>query len=117
MQPSQRIVEDANRPLEVTDSMQRRIEFRRPSALDTLRLFKAAGPELAQNEAWLSMASLAFTVTSINDVPVPQPANEGQIEGLVVKLGHAGITAIAEALDRAGSDEDIPVGNLQGTQF
>lgn len=115
MEPSRRIIHDAHQVVCVRDTQNRKIEFRRPNALDTLRLLKAAGPELSQNEAWLSMASLAFAVTSIDDVPTPQPANEGQIEGLIDKLGDAGVAAIAEAIDRP-NDEHL-MGNLPGTPF
>ena len=68
------------------------------TALDKLRLFKAAGPVLAQNRPWLGMALLACSVTAIDDVPVPPPANEQQIEALVARLGDAGIAAAATAL-------------------
>lgn len=114
MEPSKRIVRDASRTLCVTDTNGHKIKFRRPNALDTLRLLKAAGPDLSQNEAWLSMASLAFAVTSIDDVPMPQPASEGQIETLIDKLGDAGVTAIADAIDQP--TEGLDVGNLPGTQ-
>jgi hypothetical protein len=83
------------------DSQGRKIVIRRPTALDTLRLFKAAGPTLAQNEPWLSIASLAYAVEAIDDIPMPTPVNEGQIEALIVKLGDAGLAAINRELDKA----------------
>ena len=46
----------------VTDSDGRRLTLRRLTALDRLRLFKAAGPVLAQNQPWLGMALLACSV-------------------------------------------------------
>ncbi|MGH3635603.1 MAG: hypothetical protein ACRDTS_16260 [Mycobacterium sp.] len=83
----------------VTDAEGRRIALRRLSALDKLRLFKAAGPVLAQNQPWLGMAVLACSVTAIDDVPVPASATEQQIEAMVARLGDTGINAIAAALD------------------
>jgi hypothetical protein len=71
------------------------------NALDKLRLFKAAGPVLAQNEPWLGMAFLACSVVAIDGVPVPTPANETQIEAMVARLGDAGVATVAGAL---GSD-------------
>jgi hypothetical protein len=75
-----------------------RLTLRRLNALDKLRLFKAAGPILAQNEPWLGMALLASSVIAIDDVPVPLPATEHQIEAMVARLGDAGIATVAAAL-------------------
>ncbi len=82
----------------VQDSQGRSLTIRRLTALDKLRLFKAAGPVLAQNPLWLGMATLACAVTDLDGVPVPPPVNEAQIEALVSKLGDPGIAAIAAAL-------------------
>jgi hypothetical protein len=96
--PSERIVAAAIDQRSVTDAAGRTLQLRRMDALDRLRLFKAAGPTLAQNEYWLGMASLACSVTAIDEVPVPAPVNEQQIESLVSRLGDAGISAVAKAL-------------------
>ncbi|WP_241771093.1 hypothetical protein [Acidisphaera rubrifaciens] len=95
----------------MTDALGRRLALRSITALDKLRLFKAAGPVLAQNEPWLGMALLACSVHAIDDVPVPMPANEHQIEALVARLGDSGIAAAAEALapDEAVSMADTVV--------
>lgn len=96
MTPSETIVAAAAPT--VTDAQGRRIVLRRLNALDKLRLFKAAGPVLAQNQPWLGMAVLACSVAAIDDVPVPAPVTEAQIEATIVRLGDAGIEAIAAAL-------------------
>jgi hypothetical protein len=90
---------------------------RRLTALDTLRLFKAAGPVLAQNEPWLSMAALAFSILEIDGVPIPPPATEPQIESLIDKLGDEGLTAIANAIKEESVESDVraDVGNVPGT--
>jgi hypothetical protein len=75
----------------------RRLTLRRLTALDKLRLFKAAGPALAQNQPWLGMAVLAASVVAIDDVPVPSPTTEAQVEALVSRLGDHGIAAVAGA--------------------
>lgn len=82
----------------IQDSEGRTLAIRRLTALDKLRLFKAAGPTLSQNHLWLGMATLAVSVSAIDDVPIPPPSTEGQIEALVSRLGDAGIAAIAAAL-------------------
>jgi hypothetical protein len=69
------------------------------TSLDKLRLFKAAGPALSQNQPWLGMAMLACSVAEIDNVPVPPPTNEQQIESMVARLGDPGIAAVAEALN------------------
>ena len=74
------------------------LELRRIGALDKLRLFKAVGPSLAQNEPYLGMALLAFAVAAIDGVPVPSPVNEAQIESLVARLGDSGLAAIGDAM-------------------
>jgi len=84
--------------MSISDTQGRRLELRSLTALDKLRLFKAAGPALSRNEPWLGMALLACTVSAIDDVPVPMPADERGIEALVARLGDAGLAAIAAAL-------------------
>lgn len=82
----------------VSDNDGRRLDLRTLNALDKLRLFKAAGPVLSRNEPWLGMALLACSVSAIDDVPVPMPADERGIEALVQRLGDAGLAAVAGAL-------------------
>lgn len=119
MSPSRTIIRDAVRTIGTIDKTGRRLLVRRPTALDTLRLFKAAGPILAQNEAWLSMAGLAFSVVEIDGVPVPTPATEAQIEGLVERLGDEGLSAIAESItdgnETPAAEKRLDVGNSLGT--
>jgi hypothetical protein len=97
--------------------MGRRLVVRRLTALDTLRLFKAAGPVLAQNEPWLSLAGLAFAVLELDGIPVPPPTTETQIESLIDRLGDDGLAAIADTIK--DEDETVDprsnVGNLPGT--
>ncbi len=96
--PSARLVAAAQSAPAVTDSEGRVLTLRRLTALDKLRLFKAAGPTLAHNHLWLGMATLACAVIAIDDVPVPPPANEAQIEALVARLGDPGLNAVAAVL-------------------
>lgn len=98
--PSSRLIATAQVALEAVDAQGRRLSLRRLTALDKLRLFKAAGPVLSDNRAWLGMALLACSVTAIDDVPVPSPSNESQIESMIQRLGDAGIAAIGDALQR-----------------
>ena len=92
---------EARAPLTVVDAQGRRIEFRRPSALDRLRLFKALGPGLSGNEQYIGYAMLAFCVSAIDGVPIPAPATEAQLEMLMARLGTAGLVAVGEGMAAA----------------
>lgn len=96
--PSSRIVAAAQAASEVIDVLGRKLALRRLGALDRLRLFKAAGPMLASNPGWIGLATVAVSVTAIDDVPVPAPATEAQVEALVARLGDAGLTAVSAGL-------------------
>jgi hypothetical protein len=58
-------------------------------------------------------------VTAIDDIPIPSPSTETQIEALVGRLGDSGIEAVAqtiEPLSETGEIEQvINAGNLCGT--
>jgi hypothetical protein len=115
MSPSATIITAATAAPTVTDKLGRRLTLRRMTSLDKLRLFKAAGPTLAQNQPWLGMAMLACSVAEIDNVPVPLATNEQQIETMVARLGDLGIAAVAEALSESAEvtqpDEMASVGN------
>lgn len=119
MTPSQSILKDGLKASATVDKRGRKIVVRRPTALDTLRLFKAAGPVLAQNEPWLTMAMLAFSVLEIDGVPIPVPSTEPQIESLVDRLGDDGLAAVAGIVN-TGEDHDVmkaQTGNSPSIQF
>jgi len=113
MEASKSILRSAHQTLRVADGRGRALAFRRPTALDTLRLFKVAGPVLAQNQPWLAMASLAFAVEEIDGIPVPSAVNESQIELLVDRLGEDGLSAIAACIEVCDSNSSLEdqVGN------
>lgn len=99
--PAERIVAEAGAALRVLDGQGRALEFRRPGALDRLRLFKALGPALSGNDRYVGYAMLAYCVTAVDGVPQPAPATEAQIEAVVAKLGDAGLAAVGEGLASA----------------
>ncbi len=99
MTPTQAILNASLHTQTTTDKTGRQLVLRRPTALDTLRLFKAAGPILSHNEPWLAMASLASSVQAIDGVPVPTPTTETQIEALIDRLGEDGLAAVAHSAD------------------
>ena len=102
--PSQVIVGAAAMTRTVTDADGRLLTIRSPSTLDRLRLFKAVGAQLCNNERYLGVAMLAFVVSAIDGVPVPQPTNEQQIESAINRLGDVAIAAIGAALDPSDTE-------------
>ena len=90
------------------DSLGRELILRRMTAVDRLRLFKAIGPALSQNSAYLGMAMLASTVTAIDGVPVPLASSEAHIEAIVTRLGDTGIAAAADA---HAANQDLRLGS------
>ena len=119
MTPSQTIVADSQRTHEVEDTLGRSLVIKRLNALDRLRLLKAAGPDLSQNDAWLNVAALAMSVVSVNGIPRAAPVSERQVEQAVLELGDEGLDAIAGVLrsimDESLLFEGIPAGNSVGT--
>jgi hypothetical protein len=93
--PSSRIIAASLVQTVVRDSEGRELSLRRMTAIDRLRLFKAVGPQLAQNTPYLGMAMLAASVCCIDGIPVPPPVTEAQVEALVSRLGDSGIAAAA----------------------
>ncbi len=82
----------------VTDKAGRRIELRRVGVLEQLRLFKALGPDLSENRAYVGLARIAASVSMIDDVPIPFPVNENSLEAVIERLGEDGVEAVGEAI-------------------
>jgi hypothetical protein len=117
--PSGTIIANSYQTFEVVDTLGRRLTIRRINALDRLRLLKAAGPELSQNDSWLNMAALAVSVVEVNGIPRSTPTSERQVEAMVVELGDSGLQRIAEALTENDNGTFLfdgpPEGNVVGT--
>lgn len=109
--PSDRLLAAAAQAKVVRDAVGRELALRRLSALDKLRLFEAAGPELSRNDRWLGMAVLACSVTAIDDVPWPMPASKQGVEAMVQRLGDAGIAAVSDALAAETEIDTATAGN------
>jgi len=111
--PTQQIIGDCAAVTSVTDRRGRELCVRRLSALDRLRLFKAIGPELAENAPYVGIALLAISVTDIDNIPLPIPMTEGQVEALVQRLGDEGLAAVSNALlgSSVATEEQREAGN------
>jgi hypothetical protein len=95
--PSEMILDDCGL-VERIDATGRKLHVRKPNVLDRLRLFKAVGPDAAQNE--------------------PYPTSEQQIENLILRLGDAGMNAagtVVAVRDPSPAEVREEAGNSAGT--
>jgi hypothetical protein len=81
----------------ITDKAGRKLTLRKFGVLETLRLFKALGPELSANNAYIGVASYAGSVAMIDDIPIPYPVSEASLEALIERLGEDGMEAVMAA--------------------
>jgi hypothetical protein len=88
----------------ITDKTGRRLSLRKVGVLETLRLYKALGPELAVNGPYMSAARIAASVAAIDDIPVPFPASETAVEALLERLDEHGAIAVSEAISRPDAE-------------
>jgi hypothetical protein len=82
----------------VTDSRGRSIKVKRLSALDRVKLFKAAGALNSENRMLQSYYATAAAVTELDGAPVPFPGSELQLDALVGRLDEHGLEAAIIAL-------------------
>jgi 2-methylisocitrate lyase-like PEP mutase family enzyme len=82
----------------VTDALGRKLAVKRLSALERLRVYKAAGADLAMNRMWMGSAFVAASVTAIDGTPCPVAVNEAMLEAQVGRLGDEGIAAANVAM-------------------
>jgi len=96
--PSQAIV--ASKTATIKDGRGRKIVVRKLKPIDELQLLEIVGGANAANERYLGLASLAYSVSSIDDVAVGRLGTKLQLETLVKELDDDGFEAIAEAVSK-----------------
>jgi hypothetical protein len=82
----------------VRDKGGRVIELRWLGVVEQLRLFKALGPELSENRAYVGLARVAAAAAAVDGVPVPFPMSETGIEAVLERLGEDGVEAVGAVL-------------------
>lgn len=82
----------------ITDKAGRKLSLRNVGVLETLRLYKALGPELSINHAYIGMAIVVASVAILDGVPLPFPNSEAGVENLLQRLGDDGAAAVAAAI-------------------
>ncbi len=90
----------------VKDKAGRVLELRRVGVLEQLRLFKALGPELSENRAYMGLARVAAAVAMVDGVPLPFPAHEAAVEAALERLSEDGVDAVGQAL-LASEERDL----------
>lgn len=90
----------------VTDNAGRRIQLRRIGVVEQMRLFKALGPELSANAAYMHGAMIGAAVAMIDDVPMPFPMDEAGLEAALERIGLDSMPVVAKALEQE-SDQQL----------
>lgn len=91
----------------VVDSAGRRLKIKRLSALDRVRLFRAAGAN-SENRMLMAYASAAASVVEIDSLPVAFPASQVALDALIGRLDEHGLEAAVEELAAlAGPDDAV----------
>lgn len=99
--PTQRLVEDANRIIHVTDARGRKIGVRRMGLSVSRRVVKALGTKYNENDRYLRLATIAGCVVTIDgrNVDVFEAgATEVVFDTVLDQIDNDGLEAIAEAL-------------------
>jgi hypothetical protein len=86
----------------VTDARGRKIQVKKLTALDRMRLAIVLGPTNAENQSVLIYANLAYSVTTIEGEESYKPASMREVEYLVGRLDEDGLAAIMRAWSEAG---------------
>ena len=96
--PSQQIIQDANRVVEVKDTKGRVFGIKRLDMSSEIRIAKAISAENAAKDRYMALVNLAACVVSIDGEPVSMCRNEIQFEAILERLGSDGFTAVAQGM-------------------
>jgi hypothetical protein len=93
--PSQSII--PVKSVTAKDARGRSIEVRKLKTLDRMRLVELVGAANAANEQYLGFAMLAYSVSSIDGIPMGRPATKLALEAIVQQLDDEGFDAVGKA--------------------
>ena len=96
--PSQQIVDDATRIVEIKDTKGRTFGIRRLDMSSEIRIAKAVTPENAAKDRYVALVNLAACVVSIDGEMVTPCRNELQFDALLERLGSEGFSAVAQGM-------------------
>ncbi len=92
--PSQRIIADAAKAVELTDALGRKLQVRKLTALDQLKLYRAIGAAHSANQQVFWMSSAAASVSHIDGLRMKFPTTQDDIDDLVGRLGDEGLATV-----------------------
>src|SRR4051812_46570821 len=81
----------------VKDERGRSIEVRRIRTLDRMKILELIGSDNSMNSHYLSFATLAYSVVSIDGTPIPVSKSKLALEAVVQQLDDDGFAAVADA--------------------
>lgn len=96
--PSAQLIAEATKSATVHDADGRAIVLKKPGILAQFRIVEAAGPESAKNEVYMRMILPLIYVSELGGEPVTSPVNKIQLEGLMQRLGEAGVNAVMDGV-------------------
>lgn len=104
--PSQKVANDANRIVNVTDAKGRRIGLRQPQFADEFRIVAVVGAELAANQVYMGMLNPLLFIAEIDGVVQPFPTTKIAVDSLINTAGREGfLAAIKGITDHFGGDD------------
>jgi hypothetical protein len=117
--PSQKVVADANRIVEVTDSRGRKLKLRQPQFADEFRIVAVVGAELAANQVYMGMLNPLLFITEIDGIVQPFPTSKIAVDSLINTAGREGFIAavqgITEHFGGDAGDLEAQIKNGEGT--
>lgn len=117
--PSQKVVNDANCIVHVTDAKGRKIGLRQPQFADEFRIVAVVGAELAANQVYMGMLNPLLFIAEIDGVVQPFPTSKIAVDSLINTAGREGFLAalkgITEHFGGDAADLESQIKNVDGT--
>ena len=96
--PSQQVIADANRTVEVTDARGRKLKLRQPQFADEFRIVAVVGAELAANQVYMSMLNPLLFIAEIDGIVQPFPTSKIAVDSLISTAGREGFLAAVKGI-------------------
>ena len=84
----------------VKDALGRVLELRKINVADQVKLLRAIGPAQSTNQPYVSIVTMAATVSAIDGVPMIMPRDERTIDAAIAKIGDEGFLALSVSMSR-----------------